>query len=236
MPVWRTSTAASVTAAALMILAPAAQAHAGPTLPDVVHYRCVVTGIDPPVPGIDVIVARSGESITVSNRTASTVTILGYAGEPYVRLSPTGAEENVNALSSFLNASLLIQSLPQDLGEAASRRPSWQRRGVTPSFTWHDHRLHWMSPDRPPVVKAAPGTPHLITLWAVTMQVDGRPVTVHGRLDWLGARSAWLNGWRLGLAMAFVVLGPAAMLVGGARWLSRRRGDQPASMAPSSGG
>jgi hypothetical protein len=163
----------------------AALAH-GRTLPDSSHYRSTVTAVEPSVPGLVLAVTKAGESLTLTNHTGKTVVVIGYAGEAYLRITSTGVDENIASLSSSLNGTLIIEGLPQPQEQANQQRP--QRRHVSDqhTFTWHDHRIHWMAQQRPPVVAADPHQPHKVFDWEVPLRVNGEPVTVNGELDWKG--------------------------------------------------
>jgi hypothetical protein len=119
-------------------------------LPDSSYYRSTITAIEPSVPGLVLAVTKAGESITLTNHTGKTVVVIGYAGEDYLRITPAGVEENVASLSSALNGSLIIEGLPQKQEHANQQRPKWRHVSDQPTFTWHDHRIHWMAQQRPP--------------------------------------------------------------------------------------
>jgi len=155
-------------------------------LPDSTYYRSAITAIEPPVPGLVLAVTKAGESVTLTNHTGKTVVVIGYAGEDYLRITPTGVEENVASLSSVLNGSLIIAGLPQKQDQGTQQRPKWRHVSGRPTFTWHDHRIHWMASQRPPVVAADPHHRHKVFAWKIPLTVNGAPVTVHGELDWTG--------------------------------------------------
>jgi hypothetical protein len=81
----------------------------GRSLPDSSHYRSSIVAIQPPIPGLVLAVTKAGESLTLTNHTGKTVMVIGYAGEAYLRITPTGVDENVTSLSSSLNGSLIIR-------------------------------------------------------------------------------------------------------------------------------
>jgi len=147
-----------ILAAALSVCwaAPPAQAHIQPQ-PDSSHYRSTITAIQPPVPGLALAVTGAGGSLTLTNHTGKTVVVIGYAGEAYLRITPTGVDENVASLSSWLNGRL-PPSQPQ--ARANQQVPEWRHVSDQPAFTWHDYRTHWLAQQRPPVVAADPHHPH----------------------------------------------------------------------------
>ena len=187
-----------------LALTPAAEAMAaGGALPDTRYFTSHLSAITPAVPGLEVAVGAAGESISLTYRGSSTVEVLGYTGEPYLRISPQGVDENVASISSLLNGSLLIQGIPQDGRNGEAKPTQWVHRSDRPEFRWHDHRMHWMSDQRPPVVAADPTQPHHVLDWTIHLLVDGSPALVEGALDWTGEPP--FSPWGL-LPAALVVL------------------------------
>jgi hypothetical protein len=156
-------------------------------LPDSSYYRSAITAIQPSIPGLVLAVTKAGESLTLTNQTGKTVIVIGYAGEDYLRITPTGVDENIASLSSSLNGSLIIEGLPQKQDQQNQQRPKWRHVSDRPTFTWHDHRIHWMASQRPPVVARDPHHAHKVFTWKIPLTVNGQPVTVHGELDWKGS-------------------------------------------------
>ena len=97
--------------------------------------------------------------IQVTNATGKTLTILGYAHEPYLRITPAGVEQNATSPTVTLN-----QSLFADISQALTRQaaPQWLPMSPGNQARWHDHRIHWMGAVRPPAVQAHPRTAQLI--------------------------------------------------------------------------
>ena len=201
-------TAAAAGAVALstvaVVTAVPASAH-DTTLPDAAYYRSTVTSISPPTPGLKVELSTGGETVTLTNETGSTVMVLGYEGEDYLRITPTGVDQNTNSLSAFLNGTLVIQGLPQQLGQTSPDQPPvWKHVADQPAYSWHDHRVHWMAQQQPPVVAADPSHPQHVFDWAMQLKVGDRPVTVHGSLDWIG--HSGLTGLPLALTVLLAVV------------------------------
>ena len=198
------------------------------SLPDESHYRSTITAIDPPVAGLDISVINHGESVVLTNRTGKTVKVFGYTGEEYLRFTPTGVDENVNSLSAFLNGSLVIQGLPQQYAAGTQQKPpQWHHVSNTPTYTWHDHRVHWMAQQRPPVVAADPHHPHPVFDWSMNLTVNDQPVTVKGRLAWTG--TPLLSG----LTIALLVLAGVVLVAGLGLLLLRRRLARNAGRIPA---
>jgi hypothetical protein len=191
-------------------MASPALAHSRP-VPDSNHYRSTITAIQPPITGLALAVTRADGALTLINHTGKTVVVIGYAGEAYLRITPTGVDENVASLSSWLNG-----RLPQPPARANQQVPQWRHVSDQPTFTWHDYRTHWMGQQRPPVVAADPHHPHKVLDWTVPLTVGGEPVTVKGSLSWTGLGGlstfaialiavACTAGVALAVAMAIVV-------------------------------
>ena len=228
---FRAVAATGLTLLGAALVAAPAKAH-GQSLPDADRYRSTITAVAPPVPGLQLSVIQNGESITLTNHTGKTVMVIGYTGEDYLRITPTGVDENINSLSSFLNGSLVIQGLPQQLTSNAQQKPpEWKHVSDTPTFTWHDHRIHWMAQQRPPVVAADPRNPHRVFDWSMDLTVGGTPVTVKGALDWIG--TPLLSGLAIALLVVSGVLVVAAVgLVALRRRLAADRRPVPAQPDP----
>jgi len=216
---WRRALAGAL-AVVVVTLAPAAsaQAHDTSTQPDAAYYRSSVTSVAPAVSGLVITLEKAGESITLVNNTGLVVEVPGYSGEPYLRFTPSGVEENSNSLSAFLNGTLVIEGLPQQMG-TPQQPPAWKHVADLGSFTWHDHRIHWMSQQRPPVVAADPAKPHTVFDWTLPITVGGSPVVVSGVLRWTGEPA--FSGLQGSL---YVLGGTLVVLIGWIVWLRVRRG------------
>ena len=196
---------AGVAALALVALTAAPASAHDTTLPDASYYRSTVTSITPSVPGLKLDLTAGGETVTLTNGTGSIVMVPGYEGEDYLRISPTGVDENTNSLSAFLNGSLVIQGLPQQLGQATPNQPpAWKHVSDKPMYAWHDHRIHWMAQQQPPVVASDPTQPHHVFDWVMPLKVADRSVTVKGSLDWTGKPR--LTGLPLALTVIVAVV------------------------------
>jgi hypothetical protein len=174
-------------------------------------YASRILSVTPAIAGLRVEVRDLGNRIEVRNTTRHDVTVLGYSGEPYLRVGPNGVYENRRSPSVFLNrtATIVADAPP---GYSATAAPVWRRLSGAHVVLWHDHRVHWMGTSEPPVVAQSPGRTHLVSDWFVTLQYQGQTVRVSGDLRWVPGPSA---APRLALAL-LVALVIAA--VGFARW------------------
>jgi hypothetical protein len=175
---------------------------------DAKYYRSSVTQIQPAVPGLDVKVQSGDGQITLTNHTGKTVTVVGLAGEDYLRVTPNGAEENTASLTASINASAAGDKTALEKATAAAHKaPTWVKRGAQPTITWRDYRVRWTNKQRPPIVLNDPHSKHTVFSWAVNLKVGSQPVLVLGEVTWIG--TPWLTTTQLaliGIALLSVVL------------------------------
>jgi hypothetical protein len=196
---------------------------------DATHYRTRLDGLAPPVAGLTATVDPRGEWIQVTNATGKTLTILGYAHEPYLRITPAGVEQNATSPTVTLN-----QSLFADISQALTRQaaPQWLPMSPGNQARWHDHRIHWMGAVRPPAVQAHPRTAQLIGTWTVRMTLESQPIDVTGTLNWLPVK----NG-PSPILVVFIVADGLLLLIGIGIYVlfqRRRRGGNPDAAADRS--
>jgi hypothetical protein len=191
----------------------------------------------PDVPGVVWTVHTGGLVIEVENRGGAILEILGYEGEPYLRITAAGVERNRLSPATYLSAERFGDVAVPPIADA-SAEPEWVRIGDEPRHVWHDHRTHWMSPAPPPFVYAsaparagmragivgaigrAGDDAGIFHEWVVPVLVDGRPAEVRGELVWVDPPSAvpWF-------AIAALLVSPAL--------LGLRRGDRAGLVRPA---
>jgi hypothetical protein len=157
-------------------------------------YRIEVTGFEGDPAGITVHPVELGNRMELIRTTAKEVQILGYEGEPYLRLDSTGVFENINSPAHYLNLDRFARTkIPATA--TAKAAPNWVKLSTGTSIRWHDHRTHWMDTVPPPVVRANPGVERVIFPENhVDLVVDGKPVTAIVKVTWLPPppRLVWL--------------------------------------------
>lgn len=157
-------------------------------------YRIEVTGFDGDSAGISVHPVELGNRMELVRTTAKEVQILGYEGEPYLRLDSTGVFENTNSPAHYLNLDRFARTkIPATA--TAKAQPNWVKLSSGTSIRWHDHRTHWMDTVPPPVVRANPGVERVIfPANHVDLVVDGKPVVAIVKVTWLPPppRLVWL--------------------------------------------
>ncbi|MCU1400695.1 MAG: hypothetical protein JWN62_3804 [Acidimicrobiales bacterium] len=177
-------------------------------------YRIQITGWDGDPTGIVLRIVELGNRLELRRTTASSVLVLGYEGEPYLRLDSNGVAENVNSPAHYLNLDRFASTNPPASASAAAA-PNWTHVADGSTIRWHDHRAHWMSATPRADVLAAPDVERVIFPDNhIDLVVDGRAVSALVRVTWLPPphRYVWLGAASLiGLAVATIfVLVPSA--------------------------
>lgn len=181
--------------ALLVALAPSAQAHGRGS--DATNYRSTITDT-PDLPGVSWRVYGGDELLEVTNTSDTELLVYGYQQsdeglEPYLRVGPEGVFENRNAAATYQNADRYAEvTIPDDADIGGS--PDWQRVADGPSFAWHDHRMHWMSPQLHPAVTDQSVRTVLYEEWTVPLLLGAADHAVTGRLEWIPGPSPlpWL--------------------------------------------
>lgn len=158
--------------------------------------------------------------LELRNDSGRQVIIEGYSEEPYLRFDAEGGVfENRRSPAVYLNEDRYAQAtVPADVDPGAD--PVWRRVAGGRTHAWHDHRIHWMSREKPPQVLARPGETVEVQRWAVPYRLAGAEAEVRGVLRYVPPDPWW--PWLLGAAVALAV--PAVAAVGLARGrLSLRR-------------
>jgi hypothetical protein len=170
-------------AAAALVAVPTALAH-GPGEKAVPGYSSKVLSISPAMPGLQASVEDGDEELELVNSTGKTILVYGYAHEPYLRIGPNGIFENRLSPATYLNQDRFGKTkLPAHVSPKAA--PQWRRVASGTTYSWHDHRIHWMSPIPPPAVQKDKGKPSHIFDWKVQATADGKPIAISGTLDWV---------------------------------------------------
>ncbi|MGH2911715.1 MAG: hypothetical protein ACRDJ3_04490 [Solirubrobacteraceae bacterium] len=176
------------------------------------HYRTYIAAITPHEPGLNIEVLEFADRLLLRNHTGQTITVYGYSGEPYARVRADGTtEQNVHSPAVYLNTNFYA-SVTVPSSASASAPPKWVVVDRTGELEWHDHRIHWMSPVKPPEVTDE-GKRTKIFNWSVPIKVGAQTGTIRGELFWvpqnsktpLGAIVALVVIALLGAVLVFVV-------------------------------
>jgi hypothetical protein len=186
------------------------------------NYKSRILSITPPTPSMTLKVVGGDGFLYLHMQHGHTAAVPGYDGEPWLRVLADGTvEENQLSLATYLNANRYGRNIvfPPGVGaKEATANPQWTIVGHGGTYVWHDHRIHYMTPDIPP--KLVPGTNRVqLTAradgkWVIPMTVDGHRVVVVGELLLLPAPSA-LPAWAVVIGVVVVV---AAIAIIWRRW------------------
>jgi hypothetical protein len=165
---------------AALVVCPAAAAHGGGAA---LGYRSKVVQVTPSLSGLEVHVIDGDDQLELTNTGGREIVIDGYEGEPYLRFTREGVFENERSPAAYLNDDRFGDvEVPQTADPKAV--PDWKAVAAGVSYSWHDHRVHWMSPAYPSKVEAAKDVPHHIFDWRVPGTVDGAKLAIAGSLDY----------------------------------------------------
>ena len=105
------------------------------------NWRSNNVRLSEPYPGISVAVTEMGDQVELRNQSEHTVVVLGYSGEPYLRITNGGVQVNAKSPAAFINRSENApSSIPQRFDVRAV--PRWFMASKQGRFSWHDHRAH----------------------------------------------------------------------------------------------
>ncbi|MFV0532865.1 MAG: hypothetical protein ACK5MR_04325 [Cumulibacter sp.] len=183
------------------------------------NWRGEILSVTPQMPGVSFTLTDSADRIEVRNTSSTPLIIYGYQHkepgdrDPYLKVSADGVWVNTESQAGYLNETLygapekVPDHLVDDLGDG---EPVWEKVSDEGVYRWHDHRIHWMSPDPPSAVTADPSSEHLVIAeWAISAKYGDQPEsTITGELRWIPQQAApW---WIVVVVLAI------AVIVGGA--------------------
>lgn len=177
---------------AIMLGAGPASAHTLSGAP-ATNYRSDVVSITPALPQVHVRLLDLGRRVQLTNRGRDDVVVLGYQGEPYLRVGPAGAFENSRSPAVYQNrvatGATSATTLPPQADPTAP--PSWQRISTSPTVTWHDQRTRWEGSDPVEVRQAPQLTQIVVPTWTIGLRHGDTAVAVQGRITWVPGPSPW---------------------------------------------
>jgi hypothetical protein len=176
------------------------------------NYETQLQPVTPHVDGLRVSVSDLGTKVELTNDGAREVVVLGYAGEPYLRIGRHGVFENTRSPATYLNRSTTIIAAPPKRADAKAT-PVWREISTGNSTRWHDHRAHYMGTDDPPAVARHPDRRRVIDHFSLPMRVGNEKVVARGRIVYVPPPSPW--PWVIG---AVVLAGVVFALSRTKRW------------------
>lgn len=165
--------ALAVLAIVFVFASPAAADPPGPT-----DFRTVVTSITPSSAAFEIEIIGGDSFVLLRHRDDSTVEVLGYNGEPYLRFLPGGVvEQNRLSPATYLNEERFGDTIP-DFADAQAP-PEWEQVDDDGTYAWHDHRAHLMTA---PPINTGPGDQ--VTDQVIPVLVDGAEIDVAVASTW----------------------------------------------------
>lgn len=169
--------------AALLCARPAAAHQVGP------NYETRVVAIEPATPGLSAQVDEGRGELVLTNKGDKRVIAYGYDKEPFARFDPDGRVFlNRRSPAYYLNDDIYADVKVPAYADAEAA-PVWKQVAGDGSWSWHDHRIHWMSPTPPKNVDGVKGRKKIFD-WKIPLRVGGTPAAVDGTLWWVGQPAA----------------------------------------------
>ncbi len=196
----------AVTVCATVLVAGAPIAAADPAKPT--NYRSRILEVTPPTSVVQVKVVGGDGFLDVRVTRGHTIAVEGYEGEPWLRVLADGTvQENQRSTATYLNANRYGTTvIPPGAGRAeAIENPAWSTVAHGGKYIWHDHRIHYMTPEIAPHL--FPGTNRVLLgdrtdgRWVIPLTVDGKPTQIVGELLLLPAPNP-LPWWALAAVLA----------------------------------
>jgi hypothetical protein len=206
----RLRTVLAAAAGALVLTAgPAAADPTGPT-----NYVSTVT--DTPA-GLTADVVGGDSYLTLTVPAGTEVVVPGYDdAEVYLRFNADGSVEvNTNSVAYYFSLGRYGAEVPAGL-EPGTVAPTWELVAEDGAYSWHDHRIHWMSPTPPDFIDTGADAVQPVYDWEIPLLVDGDPVAITGELVWVPPVSPLpgLGALVVGLAGAVALLRSRPALAG----------------------
>ncbi len=154
------------------------------------NYEVRITSVVPRLRGVELRAVDLGNRLELRNNSDGDIVVLGYRGEPYLRVGPNGAEENLRSPATYLNKrNDLSEQVPSSAN--ASAAPQWRKLTSAPVARWHDHRAHWMGTQLPPNVRRDPGRRQVVQHFVIMLREGNAPIRVTGEVIWVPSPSPW---------------------------------------------
>jgi hypothetical protein len=177
------------------VTAPAASAHSTAGLPST-DWRSRVVDVrvgNTTDASLRAATTDLGQHLRLTVAPGSSVTVLGYSGEPYLWFTHGRVLENMRSPAVWLNKRK--SASPTDKAPkpySATATPLWEPITAGTTYRWHDQRVHAFSHDTRSFN------------WTVPLQVNGQNGAIAGRLDLIAGPS-------LAVPLLAIVVGAVAV-------------------------
>jgi hypothetical protein len=139
--------------------------------------------------------ANADGNFTFTAPAGHIVIVSGYSNEPFLRFADDKVYENENSQTVYVNRG---EPSPASL----PKTPRWVEVVPGRTYTWHDHRTHWMNATPPENVQRNPKVKHHIFDWTIAGTLDRKPFQIVGSLDWGPTKSGPGYVWISYIAIA----------------------------------
>jgi hypothetical protein len=142
-------------------------------------YSTEVSAVAPPVEGLHARAVDEGVAIELRNESSHEVTVLGYDGEPYLRVGPDGVFRNERSPATFWNtqANRNTTELPPPSYDA-TKAPTWHRISDGTVARWRDHRAHYVG-------GSSGGAARVVLAWTIPLRDGDRDISIAGTVRYL---------------------------------------------------
>ncbi|HEY1775303.1 MAG TPA: hypothetical protein VGG41_04000 [Solirubrobacteraceae bacterium] len=217
--------AAAAATLALVALTPGAAATVSQN-PDVTdtRYQSILETVHPVAPGVTWRVIDRNDEIELINHSHEAVVVYGYPnspknvsynGGPYARILANGTVQlNENSTAYYLNQSFFADPVNVPAATSLDGEPArWVTVSTTATYIWHDHRIHYTSPDVPAFIKAR-GVSHrqFVFDWYVPIKIGPQYGYLFGKLYWLPQKRFTFPAAAT-IALIVIVLASAAFVL-----------------------
>ena len=181
----RSLAAIALVAGGVVATTPPADAHAV-TGVQATNYKSEIVGVTDPAGQLDVRLLDLGRRIELVNRGPTDIVVVGYAGEPWLRVGPRGVFENTYSNSAYLERQRPGRPTgPPPDPTKASGPPHWRRTGDGTMLVWSDRRTRFEGPTPDQVLRAR-GQGHLVVpRWTVELRRGDTALAIAGRISYV---------------------------------------------------
>jgi len=155
------------------------------------NYQTRITDVSPADTQLKVSISEIDATIELTWTGPGEVVVIGYEGEPYLRISERGVERNRRSPATYLNLDRYAAVTVPAIADATAS-PQWDLISTARTVRWHDHRTHWM--DRVPPLQVR-DNPDAVTViyaqWQIPITVADVDGAITGTLRWVPPHSAW---------------------------------------------
>ena len=178
------------TLAATLLFPATALAH-GRNAPVATNFQAKV---DHGPAGVEAKVVDGDRKLWLRVPSSSTLIVLGFQREPYIRFDPAGVELNLRSPTTYLNQPRLQYA---SRATSVSARPDWKRVTGAHAYSWHENRLHALER----LVHG--GKARVVGRWSVPVQLGGKVSVITGTLSYVPAPRRWV--WPVAVIAAAAV-------------------------------